>query len=155
MTQINRRLEELGLTLPKASAPFASYLPYVVSAGQVFVSGQLPFISGQPSHQGIVGDTVDLATAQEAAKNCALNILAQVNVAVEGDASRIVRCVKLGAFIASTSDFTDQPKVANAASELMVNVLGDKGRHARSAVATPALPLNACVEIDAIFEIQS
>lgn len=153
MSDIEKKLEQLGLELPKVAAPFASYVPFVISGTHLFISGQLPFINGTPSHQGIVGKDTDISTAQKAAQNCALNILAQVGAAVDGDWSRVKRCVKLGAFIASTADFTEQPTIANGASELMVDILGDKGRHARSAVSVPSLPLNACVEIDAVFEL--
>ncbi len=151
---ISKKLEELGYELPQAAKAVASYIPFVVSQKHVFISGQIPFINGNAMHQGILGRDLTLEQGQEAAKACALNILAQINAAVDGDVTRIKRCVKLGAFVAATPDFTNHPTVVNAASELMQDVLGEAGRHARSAVGVPSLPLNCAVEIDAIFEIE-
>lgn len=139
--------------MPTVAKAVASYVPYVVSGQHVFISGQIPFLNGQAMHQGIVGKDMDLPAAQNAALACGLNILAQVNDAVNGDWSRVKRCVKLGGFVACTPDFTDHPKVINAASELMTAVMGDAGQHARFAVGAPCLPLNCAVEIDAVFEI--
>lgn len=150
---VEEKVKECGYELPAAAKAVASYVPYVISGSHVYIAGQIPFINGQAMNQGILGKDFDIAQGQEAAKACALNILAQVNQAVDGDWSRVKRCVKLGAFVAATPEFTDHPVVVNAASELLVEVMGEAGRHARSAVGVPSLPLNCAVEIDAIFEI--
>ena len=148
---IAARLAELGITLPVAAAPVAAYVPVVVSGNIAHVSGQLPFIDGKLV-TGRLGDDVSLEQGAEAARACALMILAQVEAAgISLD--RVSRVVKLGAFINSTADFTDQPKVANGASELMAEVFGDLGKHARAAVGVPALPLGAAVEVDAVIEL--
>jgi enamine deaminase RidA (YjgF/YER057c/UK114 family) len=144
------RLEELGITLPKAAAPVASYVPVVVHGGFAYTSGQLPFVDGKLV-TGKLGDTVTLEEGQAAARACGLMILAQLEAA--GLLERVEQVVKLGGFVASTADFTDQPKVANGASDLMVEVFGDAGKHARSAVGVPVLPLDAAVEVDAIFAL--
>lgn len=156
-THFDRRLEELGLTLPEAAAPVAAYVPAVLAGGLLHLSGQLPFRDGQvmtgrlgaPEEDG----GVSLEEGQEAARRCALMLLAQVKQAL-GGLDRVERVVKLGVFVNSTADFTDQPKVANGASELMQAVFGEAGRHARSAVGVPTLPLGVAVEIDAIFQVR-
>ena len=150
-THIDRTLEELGLVLPEAAAPVAAYVPVVEVGNVVHLSGQLPFRDGRLV-TGRLGDGVSLEEGQEAAKLCGLMIVAQLKKHL-GDLSRVKRIVKLGVFVNSHGDFTDQPKVANGASELMVALFGDAGRHARSAVGVPVLPLGAAVEIDAIVEI--
>jgi enamine deaminase RidA (YjgF/YER057c/UK114 family) len=150
--RIDRKLEELGLALPQAAAPVAAYVPTVLAGNLLHVSGQLPFKDGQLV-TGRVGDGVSLEDGQEAARLCALMICAQVKAALGGSLGRVERIVKLGVFVNSTGDFTDQPKVANGASELMVALFGDAGKHARSAVSVPALPLGAAVEIDAIVQV--
>jgi enamine deaminase RidA (YjgF/YER057c/UK114 family) len=150
--RIDRKLEELGLTLPQAAAPVASYVPTVLANGMLHISGQLPFKDGQIT--GRVGDGVSLEDAQEAAKLCALMLVAQMKAAL-GTLGRVERIVKLGVFVNSTGDFTDQPKVANGASDLMVALFGDAGKHARSAVGVPVLPLGAAVEIDAIVQVSA
>lgn len=147
---IESRLEELGITLPRAAAPVASYVPLVAEGGFVHVSGQLPFIDGKV-FTGRLGEDVELDAGIAAARACGLMILAQLKAA--GLLDKVVRVVKLGAFINSAGDFTDQPKVANGASDLMVEVFGDKGRHARAAVGVPVLPLGAAVEVDAVIAI--
>ena len=148
---IAARLAELGITLPVAAAPVAAYVPVVVSGNIAHVSGQLPFVDGKLV-TGRLGDDVSLEQGAAAARACALMILAQVEAAgISLD--RVSRVVKLGAFINSTADFTDQPKVANGASELMAEVFGDLGKHARAAVGVPALPLGAAVEGDAVIEL--
>lgn len=149
---IEARLEELGIALPQAAAPVASYVPLVVEGGFVHVSGQLPFIDGKVV-TGRLGEDVDLDAGMAAARACALMILAQLKAA--GLLEKVERVVKLGAFINSTGDFTDQPKVANGASDLMVEVFGDKGRHARAAVGVPVLPLGAAVEVDAVIAVSA
>ena len=151
---IEDRLAELNLTLPAPAKPAASYVPFKVAGDLVHVAGQIPSWEGELRFQGRVGDTLTLEQGQEAAKLCALNILSQVKVACDGDLSRIRQIVKLGCFVACTPEFTDHPKVANGASELLQALLGEAGRHARFAVGAPSLPLNVGVEIDAIVEIQ-
>jgi enamine deaminase RidA (YjgF/YER057c/UK114 family) len=149
---IEARLEELGLLLPAAAAPVASYVPLVVHGGTAFVSGQLPFINGQ-IRTGRLGESVDVNGGIEAARACGLMILAQLKAA--DLLERVERVVKLGAFVNSSSDFTDQPKVANGASDPMFEVFGDAGRHARAAVGVPTLPLGAAVEVDAVIAIRA
>ena len=151
--RIDRKLEELGLTLPQAAAPVASYVPTVLANGMLHISGQLPFKDGKLV-TGRVGDGVSLEGAQDAAKLCALMLVAQMKAAL-GTLARVERIVKLGVFVNSTGDFTDQPKVANGASDLMVALFGDAGKHARSAVGVPVLPLGAAVEIDAIVQVSA
>lgn len=145
------RLAELGIDLPQAAAPVASYVPVVVHGGLAHVSGQLPFVTGQLV-TGRLGDTISVEQGAVAARACGLMILAQLQAA--GLLERVERVVKLGAFICSTAEFTDQPKVANGASDLMSEVFGEAGRHARSAVGVPVLPLGAAVEVDAILAIR-
>jgi len=151
---VDARLNELGIELPEAAAPAANYVPYVVSGNQVFVSGQVPFWNGELRHVGCVGDDYTPEQAVEAARVCALNIIAQVRAACDGDLDRVKRVVKLGVFVNSTADFGGQPKVANGASDLMVDVFGDAGRHARFAVSANSLPMGVAVEIDAVVEIE-
>lgn len=151
-THVDRKLEELGLSLPEAAAPVAAYVPVVEAGGLLHLSGQLPFKAGQLV-TGRLGDGVSLEDGQEAAKMCGLMIVAQVKKYLGGDLSRVKRIVKLGVFVNSAADFTDQPKVANGASELMVALFGEAGKHARSAVGVPVLPLGAAVEVDAIVEL--
>lgn len=148
---VDRKLEELGLTLPEAAAPVASYVPLVEVNGLVHLSGQLPFKDGQLV-TGRLGDGVSLEQGQEAARLCGLMIVAQLRKHL-GDLSRVERIVKLGVFVNSAADFTDQPKVANGASNLMQDLFGDAGKHARSAVGVPVLPLGAAVEVDAIVQV--
>ncbi|WP_324829108.1 RidA family protein [Qipengyuania zhejiangensis] len=146
------RLQELGIELPHAAAPVASYQPVVVDGHTAYVSGQLPFVDGKLV-TGKLGDDVTLEQGQEAARACGLMILAQLQSARLLE--RVAHFVKLGGFVASTPDFTDQPKVANGASDLMVEIFGDAGKHARSAVGVPVLPLNAAVEVDAIIALKA
>ena len=149
---IAQRLAELGIELPKAAAPVAAYVPVVVSGQLAHVSGQLPFVDGRLV-TGRLGDDVSLEQGTAAARACGLMILAQLEAAL-GSLDRVTRVVKLGAFVNSAAHFTDQPKVANGASELMAEVFGEAGKHARSAVGVPVLPLGAAVEVDAIVEIR-
>ena len=149
---IETKLAELGIVLPEPAAPVAAYVPVVVHNGLAHVSGQLPFIDGKLV-TGRLGEDVSLEQGTAAARACGLMILAQVKAAL-GSLDRVERIVKLGAFISSTGDFSDQPKVANGASELMAAVFGDAGKHARSAVGVPVLPLGAAVEVDAIVAIR-
>lgn len=150
--EIEAKLAELGLTLPEAAAPVAAYVPVVLAGGLAHVSGQLPFVNGTLV-TGRLGEDVSLDDGAKAAQACGLMILAQLKSAL-GSLSRVERIVKLGVFINSTGSFTDQPKVANGASELMQNVFGEAGRHARSAVGVPVLPLGAAVEIDATVAVR-
>jgi enamine deaminase RidA (YjgF/YER057c/UK114 family) len=152
-SEIDRKLNELGIEIPEAAAPAANYVPYVKTGNLVFISGQVPFVKGELKYQGKVGSEFSTETGVECARVCALNIIAQVKAACDGDLDRVVRCVKLGGFVNCTDGFGEQPKVINGASDLMVEVFGDKGRHARFAVGTNALPMNVAVEIDAVFEI--
>jgi len=151
--RIDRALQELGLTLPQAAAPIAAYVPVVEAGGLLHVSGQLPFRDGTVV-TGRLGDGVSLEDGQAAAQACALMVIAQVKAHL-GNLQRVTRIVKLGVFVNSTADFTDHPKVANGASDLMVKLFGDNGKHARAAVGVAALPLGAAVEVDAIVEVAS
>jgi enamine deaminase RidA (YjgF/YER057c/UK114 family) len=150
--EIETRLAELGLTLPQAAAPVASYVPVVIAGGLAHISGQLPFVDGKLV-TGRLGEDVSLEAGAVAAQACGLMIIAQLKAAL-GSLSRVERIVKLGAFVNSAADFTDQPKVANGASDLMVNLFGEAGKHARSAVGVPVLPLGAAVEVDAIVAVR-
>lgn len=149
---IDARLTELGITLPAAPAPAANYVPYVLSGNRIYVSGQ---ISQGPDGliKGRLGADLDVAQGAAAARACGLSLIAQLRAALDGELDRLVRVVKLTAFVNSTPDFTDQPEVVNGCSDLMVEVFGDKGRHARAAVSAPALPRGVAVEIEAIFEV--
>ncbi len=149
---IDTRLRGQGLSLPDAPAPAANYVPYVISGKLLHVSGQISQGSGGLI-TGRLGETMDIAAGAAAAQTCALGLLAQVRAACGGDWARLSRVVKLTGFVNSAPDFTDQPKVVNGASDLMVAVLGDAGRHARSAVGVAALPLGVAVEIEGIFEL--
>ena len=151
---VDDRLATLGLALPAASAPAAKYVPAVRSGNLLFISGQLPLRDGKQVTNGLVGRDVDVAGAQEAAKWCAMNVLAQAKAAA-GGWDKLARLAKITVFVASTPDFTEQHLVANGASELFFAVLGDQvGAHARSAVGMASLPLNATVEVEAIFELK-
>ena len=149
---IDEKLAALGHTLPEAAAPVAAYVPTVEAGGLLHVSGQLPFLDGALM-TGRCGEDRDEAYGRQAAERCGLMLLAQVKAAL-GSLDRVARVVKLGVFVNSAGDFTAQPRVANGASELMVAVFGDDGRHARSAVGVPVLPLGAVCEVDAIFAIK-
>ncbi len=149
---VEAKLAELGLTLPAAAAPVAAYVPVVIAGGLAYVSGQVSFVDGALV-KGRLGDDVTLEQGITAAQGCGLMILAQLKAAL-GSLDRVERVVKLGAFINSTADFTDQPKVANGASELMVAVFGEAGKHARAAVGVPSLPLGCAVEVDAIVAVR-
>ena len=150
---IEAKLAELGLTLPEPAAPVAAYVPVVVAGGLAHVSGQVSVVGGQLL-KGRLGEDLSLEQGVEGARACGLMILAQLKAAL-GSLDRVERVVKLGAFVNSTADFTDQPKVANGASELMVAVFGEAGKHARSAVGVPSLPLGVAVEVDAIVAVRA
>ena len=149
---IEKRLSDLGVTLPAAAAPAANYVPFVRSGNLLFTAGQLPLKEGKLQAAGLVGRDIDTAAAREGAKLCAINILAQAKAAL-GDLEKIARVVKITAFVASTTDFTEQHLVANGASDFLAAALGERGKHARSAVGMASLPLNAAVEVEAIIEI--
>ena len=149
--RIDRKLADLGLVLPAPAAPVASYVPAVDAGGLLYISGQLPFRDGAVI-TGKLGDGVSLEDGAAAAQACGLMLVAQMKAAL-GGLHRVERIVKLGVFVNSTGDFTDQPKVANGASDLMVALFGEAGKHARSAVSAPSLPLGAAVEVDAIVQI--
>lgn len=152
MASIEERLKELGITLPDAPAPAANYVPFVRSGTTLYVSGQ---VSRDENGLllGRLGDGVDVAAGAAAARTCALQLIAQVRAACDGDLGRLVRVVKLTGFVNSAPGFTDQPKVVNGASDLLVEILGDRGRHARSAVGVAALPLGVAVEVEGVFEV--
>ncbi len=153
MNPIEARLAELGITLPQPQPPVATYVPFVVTGNLVVISGQLPIADGKLAYSGKLGAGVSVEDGQAAARQCFLNILAHARTACDGDLSRIARLVRLGGFVACTPDFTQHPAIINGASDLAVAIFGDAGRHARAAVGVPSLPMDACVEIDAMFEI--
>ena len=150
---IEQRLAAHGLELPDAPAPAANYVPYTISGKLLFVAGQLPFQGGQLAVAGRLGADVSLEQGQEAARLCALNLLAQAKAACGGDLSRLVRCLKLGGFVSCTPEFADHPTVINGASDLMVQAMGGAGQHARFAVGCASLPRGAAVEVEGIFEL--
>jgi len=150
---IESRLAEMGVVLPAAAAPAANYLPYAQAGNLLFTAGQLPLKDGKLTASGLLGRDLDTAAGRDAARQCAINILAQVKAAT-GDLGRLKRIVKISVFVASTPDFTEQHLVANGASDFLVEALGEAGKHARSAVGMAALPLDAPVEIEAICEIE-
>lgn len=154
MADIANRLKELNITLPESAPPLFNYVPFVVTGNLVFVAGQISS-SGGKVIKGRVGDTLSMEEALEAAKLCAINILTQIRDAVGGDWARVKRCVKLGGFVNCGPDFTDQSVVINAASDLIVAVMGEAGKHARFAVGASSLPAGFAVEIDAVFEISA
>jgi len=147
------RLQELGVDLPAPAVPVAAYVPCVRTGNLVYVSGQVPSLDGKPTHLGHLGDDVDLEAGRAAARTCAVNVLAALRAEL-GELSRVRRVVKVTGFVASTPGFTDHPKVVNAASELLGEVFGDAGRHARAAVGVAALPLGVPVEVEAIVEVE-
>lgn len=149
MSTIESRLQDMGITLPEAAAPVANYVPFQLAGGQVHVSGQIS-LGPDGLVTGRLGDDLDLEAGQAAARLCAINLIAQLKKACGGDLSRITQIVKLGGFVNADPAFTDVPKVINGASDLMVEVFGEAGRHARSAVGVAVLPLNAAVEVDAV-----
>lgn len=147
------RLAALGLTLPAAAAAAANYVPFTLSGQILYIAGQIPFLNGQKGHIGRLGEDFSITQGQDAARACALNILAQAKAAAGGDWSRIRRCLRLGVFVNSTPAFDQQPAVANGASDLMVAAFGESGRHTRAAIGVTSLPFGVAVEIDAVFEI--
>ncbi|WP_370284687.1 RidA family protein [Pseudooceanicola nanhaiensis] len=152
MSNIESRLAEMGITLPEATAPAANYIPFVQVGDTLYVSGQISMKDGEMI-KGKVGDALTVDEGAAAAKTCAISLLAQVKAACGGDLSRLKRVVKLTGFVNSTPDFGDQPKVVNGASDFLVEVLGDAGRHSRSAVSAGSLPFGVAVEIEGVFQI--
>lgn len=151
--KIDARLKELGIELPTPPAPVASYVPYVVSGSLVYISGQVTMADGGLKHVGTVGKDVSLEDGQAAARLCAINVLTQVKAACGGDLDRVKRCVKVGVFVNAVPGFSQHPEVANGASDLFVQVLGEAGKHARAAVGAGSLPRNVACEVEAVFEI--
>ncbi len=154
MSKAEERLAALGLELPVAAAPVANYVGYTVSGKTVYVSGQLPFKDGKLTVTGRLGAGVSIEDGYAAGRQCGLNILAHLKAACGGDLDRVARVLRLGGFVNSTSEFTDAPKCVNGASDLMVAVFGDAGKHARAAVGVASLPAGAAVEVDAIVELK-
>lgn len=154
MSKIEEKLKSLNIVIPSPLAPVANYVGFVKSGNQVFVSGQLPIENGELKYVGKVGSKISVEEAQKAARICAINIIAQIKLACEGNLERVVRCIKLGVFVNGDADFIDHPVVANGASDLIADVFGDAGKHARAAVGSGSLPRGVSVEIDAIFEIK-
>jgi enamine deaminase RidA (YjgF/YER057c/UK114 family) len=152
--EIEARLQKLGITLPAAAAPAANYVPFVQTGNLLYISGQLPMEGGKLAQTGQLGAGVTTAEGQKAAELCAINILAQASAALGGDLSRIARIARINVMVSSTPDFYEQHLVANGASNLLAEVLGDAGKHSRAAVGMAALPFNASVEIDAIMEVK-
>jgi enamine deaminase RidA (YjgF/YER057c/UK114 family) len=151
---INQKLEELGIILPAPIAPVANYVPFIKTGNQIFISGQLPIENGEIKFVGKLGENISIEDGQKAARICAINLLANLKIACDGNLDRVVRCVKLGIFVNAVPNFTDHPVVANGASDLMVEVLGDAGKHARFAMGAGSLPRGVAVEVDAIFEVK-
>ena len=149
---IEKRLMDLGVVLPAAAAPAANYLPFAQTGQLLFTSGQLPLKDGQLQASGLLGRDLDIDAGKEAAKLCAINVLAQAKAAL-GDLERISRIVKITVFVASLPDFTEQHLVANGASDFLAEALGERGKHARAAVGVASLPLNAAVEVEAVIEV--
>ena len=156
MNSIEQKLKELNLILPIPADPVANYVPYVISGKLVFISGQTSVTASGVTLKGRLGEDLDVEQGQEAARACALNLIAQMKAACDGDLGRVKRIIKLGGFVCSSFNQSDLdiPKVINGCSDLLVKVFGDKGRHARFAVGTPALPRDCAVEIDAVIEVE-
>jgi len=151
---IRSRLESLSISLPEAAAPAANYVPYMRTGNLLYISGQLPLDADGLTHTGKLGSDLSVADGQAAARQCAINILAQANAALGGDLERIVQLVRITGFVAGPAEFTEHHLVVNGASDLLAEALGERGRHSRAAVGVAALPLNASVEVDAIIEVK-
>ena len=154
MTSIDARLKELGIELPQPAKPVANYVPWVRTGNLVFTAGQVPLKDGKIEYQGKIGREFSVEEGAAAARQCAINILAQVKDACGGNLEKVKRCVKVVGFVNGVPEFADHPKVINGASDLLVSVLGDRGKHARSAVGSGSLPVNVAVEVEAIFEVE-
>ena len=154
MKLIEQKLSELNIILPASVMPAANYVPYTVSGNLVFISGTLPMKDGKPQDIGKLGKEFTVEQGQQTAKLCGINILAHLKAACGGDLNRVVRCVRMGIFVASAEGFTSQPAVANGVSDMMVEIFGEAGKHARFAVGVSELPFGVAVEVDATFEIK-
>ena len=154
MSAIQQRLDDLGIVLPEPVAPLASYVGFVRQGDLLFVSGQVPVENGEPIMTGLLGGGVSLEDGQRCARLCAINLLAQLRVACDGDWERVERCVRLGGFVASTPDFTQHPQVINGASDLIGEVLEERGAHARAAVGCASLPRGVPVEVEGLFALR-
>lgn len=152
MSAIEQNLTKLGLILPPPPKPTATYVPYTISGNLIYVSGQLPLVEGAPQYIGKVGETFSTEIAQEAARICVLNIVSVLKLATGGNLDQITKCIRLGGFVNATPNFTEHSKVLNGASELIIQVMGEAGRHARAAVGCGSLPLGVAVEVEGIFE---
>jgi enamine deaminase RidA (YjgF/YER057c/UK114 family) len=152
--QIDARLKELDITLPAPPAPVASYVPYVISGKQIYVSGQVTLAPDGLKYVGVVGNGISMEQGQEAARLCAINVIAQAKAACGGDLDRIARVVKVTVFVNAVREFAQHPEVANGASDLFVAVFGEAGRHARAAVGAGSLPRGVACEVEAVFEVQ-
>ena len=150
---VDKRLAELGIVLPSPGAPGGNYVPFVVAGDLVFMAGQVARSEGRMAYAGKVGRDLGIEQGQAAARLCALNLLAQLKVACNGNLDRVARCVRLGGFVNCAPDFKDQPKVVNGASDLMIEVFGERGKHARTAVGVAALPSDSAVEVEAVFQL--
>ena len=150
--KIDARLKELGITLPEAPLPAANYVPFVRSGNLVFIAGQIPMEGGKPQFIGKLGREFKIEDGQKSARLCALNVIAQVRAAI-GDLDKVKRCVRVGGFVNGTPDFTDQPQVINGASDVIVQIFGDAGKHARAAVGVASLPRGVATEVEAVFEV--
>ncbi|MDA0780771.1 MAG: RidA family protein [Rickettsiales bacterium] len=152
MSAVAKKLEELNIIIPEAAKPAANYVPYTISGNQIIISGQIPFVNGSVEGQvGKLGDNFSIEQGKAVAKVCAINIISQLKDASNGDLSK-VKCVRLGVFVNSTPDFTEHPAVANGASDLIAQVFGNNGKHARAAVGVSSLPFGVAVEVEATFE---
>ena len=154
MSSVALKLQELNISIPEAAKAAANYVPYIISGNQIIISGQLPIENGkiEDSSKGKLGLNLSVEEGQKIAKKCAINIIGQVCSALNGELDR-AKCLKIGVFVNSAPDFTDQPKVANGASDLLAEAFGENGIHARSAVGVAALPFDVAVEVEAVFEI--
>ena len=153
-SSIEKKLADLGITLPPPGAPGGNYVPFVVVGELAFMAGQVAREAGKMKYTGKVGKDLTIEQGQEAAKLCAVNLLAQLKEACGGDLDRVERCVRLGGFVNSPLDFYDHPKVINGASDFLVAVMGERGQHARTAVGVSALPLDSAVEVEAVFQLR-
>jgi enamine deaminase RidA (YjgF/YER057c/UK114 family) len=153
-SNIEKRLGELGITLPPPGAPGGNYVPFVVVGDLAFMAGQVAREDGKMKYTGKLGAGLSIEDGRQAARLCAVNLLAQLKVACGGDLDRVERCVRLGGFVNSLPDFYDHPKVINGASDLMVEVFGERGQHARTAVGVSALPMDSAVEVEAVFQLK-
>jgi len=153
-SSIEKRLSEIGITLPAPGSPAGNYVPFVIVGELAFMSGQVAREAGKMKYTGKVGRDLTVEQGQAAARLCAVNLLTQLKAACGGDLDRVERCVRLSGFVNCTPEFMEQPKVVNGASDLMVGVFGERGQHARTAVGAPALPLDSAVEVEAIFQLK-